>query len=67
MKMTRLAFAKKKYKSCIAKDWGQVMFSDKLTFQQFVEQKGHVRRPKRKQFEEKYTVPTVKHPPPPPS
>ena len=28
-------------------------------------QKGHVRRPKGKRFEEKYTIPTVKHPPPP--
>ena len=39
------------------------MFSDESTFQQFVVQKGRVRRPKEKRFEEKYTMPTVKHPP----
>ena len=39
------------------------MFPDESTFQQFVVQKGHVRRSKGKRFEEKYTMPTVKHPP----
>ena len=38
------------------------MFSDESTFQQFVVQKRHVRRPTGKRFEEKYTTPTVKHP-----
>ena len=37
------------------------MFLDESAFQQFVVQKGHVRRPKGKRFEEKYTMPTVKH------
>ena len=66
MKMKRLAFAKK-YESWTAVDWGQVMFSDESTFQRFVVQKGHVIRPKEKQFEEKYTntMLTVKHPPHP--
>ena len=41
------------------------MISDESPFQRFVVQKGHVIRPKEKQFEEKYTntMPTVKHPP----
>ena len=62
MKIKRLAFAKK-YESWTAKDWSQVMFSDESTFQQFVVQKGHVGRPKGKRSEEKYIMPTVKHPP----
>ena len=59
--MKHLAFAKK-YESGTARDCGQVIFSDELTFQQFMVQKGHVRRPKGKRFEEKYTMPTVKYP-----
>ena len=61
MKMKRLAFAKK-CESWTAKDWSQVMVLDESTFQQFVVQRGHVSRPKGKRFEEKYTLPTVKHP-----
>ena len=57
MKIKCLVFAKK-YESWTAEDWGYVMFLDELTFQQFVVQKGHVRRPKGKRFEEKYNMPT---------
>ena len=46
-----------------AEQWGKVLFSDELTFQQFVVRKRHVRRPTGKRFHERYTIPTVKHPP----
>ena len=42
---------------------GKVLFSDKSTFQKFVVRKRHVRRPTGKRFDERYTIPTVKHPP----
>ena len=46
-----------------AEQWGKVLFSDESTFQQFVVRKRHVRRPNGKRFDERYTIPTVKHPP----
>jgi len=39
------------------------MFSDECTLQQFVVRKRHVRRPRGKRFNEKYTISTMKHPP----
>ena len=40
---------------------GKSVFSDESTFQQFVVRKRHVHRPTRKCFDERYTIPTVKH------
>ena len=54
--MKCLAFAKK-YESWTAENWGQGMFSNESTFQHFVIQKGHVRRPKGKEFEENILCP----------
>ena len=42
---------------------GKVLFSEKSTSQQFVVPKRHVRRPTGKRFDERYIIPTVKHPP----
>ena len=62
MKKKRLEFAKK-HLHWTADDWGKVLFSDELTFQQFVVRHKHVRRPVGKRFYEKYTSATIKHPP----
>ena len=62
MKKKRLAFAKM-HLHWTADDWGKVLFSDESTFQQFVVRHKHVRRPVGKQFDEKYTSATMKHPP----
>ena len=63
MKAKRLQFANN-HQHWTAEQWGKVLFSDESTFQQFVVQKRHVRRPTGKRFDdERYTIPTVKHPP----
>ena len=61
MKAKHLQFANNQHWT--AKQWGKVLFSDESTFQQFVVQKRHVRRPTGKRFDERYIIPTVKHPP----
>ena len=62
MKTKRLQFANN-HQHWTAEQWGKVLFSDESTFQQFVVRKRHVRRPTGKRFDERYTIPTVKHPP----
>jgi len=62
MKAKRLAFAKK-HQDWTPAQWGQVMFSDEFTLQQFVVKKRHVRRPRETRFNDKYTISTMKHPP----
>ena len=62
MKAKRLQFANN-HQHWTAEQWGKVLFSDESTFQQFVVRKRHVRRPTGKRFDERYTIPTVKHPP----
>ena len=44
VKKKRLAFARK-HRNWTAEKWGQVLFSDESTLQQFVVRKRHVRRP----------------------
>ena len=39
-------------------------FLDESTLQQFLVRKRHVRRPVGQRFNEKYTLSTMKHPPP---
>ena len=62
MKAKRSAFAKK-CQNWTAKEWVKVMLSDESTLQQFVVMKGHVPRPLRTRFMQKYTISTIKHPP----
>ena len=62
MKAKRLQFANN-HQHWTAEQWGKVLFSDESTFQQFVIRKRHVHRPTGKRFNERYTIPTVKHPP----
>ena len=62
MKTKRLQFANN-HQHWTAEQWRKVLFSDESTFQQFVVRKRHVRRPTGKCFDERYTMPTVKHPP----
>ena len=62
MKAKRLQFANN-HQHWTAEQWGKVLFSDESTFQQFVVRKRHVRKPTGKRFDERYTIPTVKHPP----
>ena len=62
MKAKRSAFAKK-HQNWTAKEWVKVMLSDESTLQQFVVMKGHVPRPRRTRFMQKYTISTIKHPP----
>ena len=57
MKAKRLQFSSN-HQHWTAGKWGKVFFSDKSTFQQFVVQKRHVRRPTGKRFDERYTIPT---------
>ena len=63
MKSKRLAFAKKHVKWTI-QQWQQVLFFDESTVQQFTNRKRYVRRPSGKRFSERYTIQTMKHPPP---
>ena len=62
MKAKRLQTANN-HQHWTAEQWGKVLFSDESTFQQFVVQKRHVRRPTGKRFDERYPIPTVKHTP----
>ena len=62
MKAKRLQFANN-HQHWTAEQWEKVLFFDESTFQQFVVRKRHVRRPTGKRFDERYTIPTVKHPP----
>ena len=62
MKAKRLQFANN-HQHWTAKQWEKVLFFDESTFQQFVVRKRHVRKPTGKRFDERYTIPTVKHPP----
>ena len=43
--------------------WKKVLFSDESSMKQFCVRKYRVWRPTGKKYEEKYTTPTVKHPP----
>ena len=61
VKAKRLQFANN-HQHWTAEQWGKVLFSEESTFQQFVVRKKHVRRPIGKRFDERYTIPTVKHP-----
>ena len=61
MKAKRLQFANN-HQHWTTEQWGKVLFSNESTFQQFVVQKRHVSRPIGKRFDERYTVPTEKHP-----
>ena len=62
IKAKRLQFANN-HQHWTAEQWEKWLFSDESTFQQFVVKKRHVRRPTGKRFDERYTIPTVKHPP----
>ena len=62
MKAKRLQFANN-HQHWTAEQWGKVIFSNESTFQQFVVRKRHFCRPTGKRFDERYTIPTVKHPP----
>lgn len=58
----RLAFCTK-YEHWNEKDWERLMFSDESTFQQFGVSCNYVRRQEGQRYVQKYTVPTMKHPP----
>ena len=60
MKAKRLLLANN-HQHWAAEQWGKVLFYDESTFQKFVIRKRHVRRPTGKRFDERYTIPTVKH------
>ena len=62
MKKKRLDFARR-YQNWTVDDWKKVLFSDESTFQQFTSRKQHVRRPVGERYNEKFTIPTMKHPP----
>ena len=62
MKAKRLQLANN-HQHLTVEQWEKVLFSDESTFQQFVVRKRHVRRPTGKRFDERYTIPRVKHPP----
>ena len=62
MKAKCLQFANN-HQHSTGEQWEKVLFSDESTFQQFVVRKRHVRRPTGKLFDQRYTIPTVKHPP----
>ena len=60
MKIRRQDFTKKYW---TAEQWGMFLFSEESLVQELVVCKRHVRRPPCKRFEEKHTIPTMKHPP----
>ncbi|KAK6173376.1 hypothetical protein SNE40_016841 [Patella caerulea] len=62
MKTKRLAFAME-HRSWTVADWSHVLFSDESMFEQFTSRQRFVRRPVGKRFDERFTVPTMKHPP----
>ena len=62
MKKKRLSFAKA-HRSWTSEDWGKVLFLDESSVQQFSVRVLRVWRLSRERYHEKYTVPTVKHPP----
>ena len=62
MKTKRLQFAKK-HVTWSEEQWKKVFFSDESTIQQFGTRRMTGRRPPGKQFDERYTQQTVKHPP----
>ena len=61
MKDKRLQFANN-YQHWTVEQWKKVLFFDETTFQQFVVPQRHVHRPTGKRLDERYTIPTVKHP-----
>ena len=64
MKNKRLAFAKKECKmDKTAVEQSTVIFLDESTVQQFTTRKRYIRRPIGKQFDERYTIQTMKYPP----
>ena len=62
MKKKRLSFAKA-HAHWTVDMWKKVLFSDESSMKQFCVRKYRVWRPAGKRYEEKYTTPTVKHPP----
>ena len=62
MKAKRLCFAKK-HAHWTGEEWSKVLFSDESYIRQFVSRKTHVRRPIGERYVERYTKPTIKHPP----
>ena len=61
MKNKRLAFAKK-HATRTKQQWSKVLFSDESTVQQLTTRRRYIRRPIGKQFHEKNTIQTMKHP-----
>ena len=61
MKKKRFSFAKAHH-SWTSEDWGK-LFSDESSVKQFSVRVQHVWRPSGERYNEKYTVPTVTHPP----
>ena len=62
MKKKRLCFSKA-HRNWTSEDWGKVLSSDESSVQQFSVRVQHVWRPSGERYYERYTVPTVKHPP----
>ena len=62
IKKKRLSFAKA-HAHWTVDMWKKVLFSDESSMKQFCVRKYRVWRPAGKRYEEKYTTPTVKHPP----
>jgi len=61
MRKKRLNFAKQ-YRAWTAEDWRSVMWSDESSFHQFGITKQFVRRPTGARYNERFIIPTVKHP-----
>lgn len=57
----RLAFCRK-YKMWTTQQWHNVLFSDESTFCQFGTHVHRVRRPAGMRYDQRYTIPTTKHP-----
>jgi transposase len=62
MKQKRLQFARK-YAHWTVDQWSKVMFSDESSFQQFADATQWIRRPRGQRYQERFTVPVVKHSP----